>query len=166
MAVAGIGAQPLLCPSRPDTALRGDAAQACLALADLVEVTFARDQQPTPGRAQAARTAVCALRRRFVAARHRPSGTTARRAALGSLVDELDWLPSLLTAPAQLLAADWAEPPLRASPKALCGAAPVSGLRSRAAVPAFIGIRRLSGRGPRLEGRGPGLEASADSDEG
>jgi len=70
-----------------------------------------------------------------------------RRAALGSVVDELDWLPSLLTAPAQVQAADWAEPPLRASPKALCGAPPVSGLRSRAAVPAFIGIRRLSGRG-------------------
>jgi uncharacterized membrane protein YccC len=165
-AMVGIGAQLLLWPSRPDTALRGDAAQACLALADLVEVTFARDQQPAPGRTQAARTAVCALRRRFLAAPHRPSGPTARRAALGSVVDELDWLPSLLTAPAQVPAADWAEPPLRASPKALCGAAPVSGPRSRAAVPAFIGIRRLSGRGPRLEGRGPGLEASADSDEG
>jgi hypothetical protein len=82
------------------------------------------------------------------------------------VVDELDWLPSLLTAPAQVPAADWAEPPLHASPKALCGAAPVSGPRSRAAVPAFTGIRRLSGRGPRLEGRGPGLEVSADSDEG
>jgi hypothetical protein len=63
-AAVAIGAQ-LLWPSRPDTALRGDAAQACLALADLVEVTSARDQQPTPGRTQAARTAVCALRRRF-----------------------------------------------------------------------------------------------------
>jgi hypothetical protein len=146
-AVAGVGAQLLLWPSRPDTALRGDAAQAGLALADLAEVTFARDQQPAPGRTQAARTAVCALRRRFLAAPHRPSGPTARRAALGLVVDELDWLPSLLTAPAQVPAADWAEPPLRASPKALCGAAPVSGPRSRAAVPAFIGIRRLSGRG-------------------
>jgi hypothetical protein len=165
-AVVGIGAQLLLWPPRPDTALRGDAAQACLALADLVEVTFARDQQPAPGRTQAARTAVSALRRRFLAAPHRPSGPTARRAALGSVVDELDWLPPLLTAPAQVPAADWAEPPLRASPRALCGAAPVSGLRSRAAVPAFIGIRRLSGRGPRLAGRGPGLEASADSGEG
>jgi hypothetical protein len=101
-AMAGIGAQLLLWPSRPDTALRGDAAQACLALADLVEVTFARDQQPAPGRTQAARTAVSALRRRFLAAPHRPSGPTSRRAALGSVVDELDWLPSLLTAPAQV----------------------------------------------------------------
>jgi hypothetical protein len=71
-AMVGIGAQLLLWPSRPDTALRGDAAQACLALADPVEVTFARDQQPAPGRTQAARTAVSALRRRFLAAPHRP----------------------------------------------------------------------------------------------
>jgi hypothetical protein len=74
-AVPGIGAQLLLWPSRPDTALRGDAAQACLALADLVEVTFAQDQQPTPGRTQAARTAVCALRR---ASWLRPTGRHAR----------------------------------------------------------------------------------------
>jgi hypothetical protein len=47
-AVVGIGARLLVWPSRPDTALRGDAAQACLALADLVEVTFAQDQQPPP----------------------------------------------------------------------------------------------------------------------
>jgi hypothetical protein len=45
-----IGAQLLVWPSRPDTALRGDATQACLALADLVEVTFAQDQQPLPVR--------------------------------------------------------------------------------------------------------------------
>jgi hypothetical protein len=106
-ATVGIGAQLLLWPSRPDTALHRDAAQACLALADLVEVTFARDQQPAPGRTQAARTAVSALRRRFLAVRQRPSGPTARRAALGSVVDELDWLPSLLAAPAQVPAADW-----------------------------------------------------------
>jgi hypothetical protein len=146
------------CGRRADTALRGDVAQACLALADLVEVTFARDQQPTPGRTQAARTAVSSLRRRFLAAApHRPSGPTSRRAALGSVVDELDRLPSLLAAPAQVPGAD-------ASPEET--AAAVSGPWSRAAVPDVIGIRRLSGRGPRLEGRGPGLEASADSGEG
>jgi hypothetical protein len=126
-AVVGIGAQLLLWPSRPDTALRGDAAQACLALADLIEVTFARDQRPTPGRTQAARTAACALRRRFLAAPHRPSGPTARRAALGSLVDELDWLPSLLAAPAQVPGA-YARPE-----EAAAVGGPVAALRAAAA---------------------------------
>ena len=79
-----------------------NAAQACLALADLVEVTFARDQRPTPGRTQAARTAVCALRRRFLL---RLTGRQARphggpRSA--RVVDGLDWLPPLLAAPAQV----------------------------------------------------------------
>jgi hypothetical protein len=44
-AVVGIGAQLLVWPSRC-VATR----QACLALADLVEVTFAQDQQPPPVR--------------------------------------------------------------------------------------------------------------------
>ena len=154
-AMVGIGAQLLLWPSRPDTGPewrrgaglpgagrpgRGD-----------IRARPAADHRPGPGGQDGG------LRRRFLAAPHRPSGPTARRAALGSVVDELDWLPSLLAAPAQVPGAD-------ASPEETAAAVP--GPWSRAAVPDVIGIRRLPGRGPRLAGRGPGLAASADSGEG
>jgi len=104
-AVAGIGAQLLLWPSRPDMTLRREAAQACLTLADLSVATFARSQQPAADGIQAARTAVSVLRRRFLETPHRPSGPTARQAAFGKLVEELDWLLSLLAAPGDAPAA-------------------------------------------------------------
>src|SRR5262249_29799115 len=52
-AAVAIGAHLLLWPSRPDTALRGEAARACLALADLVEATFAPGEQPARHQVQA-----------------------------------------------------------------------------------------------------------------
>jgi uncharacterized membrane protein YccC len=84
---AGILAHMLLWPARPPAALRGDAARACRALADLADPDLSRSRS-----AAAAREAVAGLRRRFLATPHRPAGPTGPTAALASLVDELDWL--------------------------------------------------------------------------
>lgn len=97
-AAAGISAQLLLWPGHRRTVLRRDAARACAALADLAEAG------PDGGRAVAERTgaaekAVDRLRRGFAALPHRPSGLTGPAAALGSLVDEFEWLLSFLATP-------------------------------------------------------------------
>lgn len=84
-------AHMVLWPGRPRTALLGDAARACRALADLADPDLAGDRSPA-----AAREAVAGLRRRFLATPHRPTGPTGPTAALASLVDELDWLLSFL----------------------------------------------------------------------
>jgi len=88
---AAILAHMLLWPGRPRAALRGDAARACRALADLADPDRFSDRS-----AAAARDAVAGLRRRFLATPHRPTGPTGPTAALASLVDELDWLLSFL----------------------------------------------------------------------
>jgi uncharacterized membrane protein YccC len=88
---AGILAHMLLWPARPRAALRGDAARACRALADLADPGLPRDRSGA-----AAREAVADLRRRFLETPHRPAGPTGPTAALAALVDELDWLLSFL----------------------------------------------------------------------
>jgi uncharacterized membrane protein YccC len=84
---AGILAHMLLWPARSPALLRGDAARACRALADLADPALPDDRP-----AAAAREAVAGLRRRFLATPHRPAGPTGPMAALAALVDELDWL--------------------------------------------------------------------------
>ncbi len=96
-AAAGICAHMLLWPARPRATLRGDAARACTALADLAEPEPAGDLPSVESRTRGARDAVDGLRRGFLATPHRPTGPTGPTAALASLVDELDWLLSFLT---------------------------------------------------------------------
>jgi uncharacterized membrane protein YccC len=103
---AAICAHMLLWPSRPPATLRNDAAQACGALADLAETELADDPSAISSRTAAARQAVESLRRRFLAAPHRPTGPTGPTAALASLVDELDWLLSFLAPRADLPSLD------------------------------------------------------------
>ena len=101
-AAAAICAHMFLWPRRPQSSLRGDAARACIALADLADAELARDQQAIADRTRAAGEAVGALRRRFLATPHGPTGPTSPRAALAPLVDELDWLLSLLAPPERM----------------------------------------------------------------
>lgn len=69
--------------------LKNGCAMACDALADLIE-------EPTdPGLREAADQAVIAVRRRFLATPHRPTGPTGSAAAVAALVEELGWLMSL-----------------------------------------------------------------------
>jgi uncharacterized membrane protein YccC len=135
-AAAGICAQMLLWPARPRDTLRADAARACVTLADLAESTLAGDRSAIAARARSARDAVDGLRGRFLATPHRPTGPTGRRAALASLVDESDWLLSLLESPAD-------SPPLESGRKedAEAMAATIAVLRASAA--------RLDGRDER-----------------
>jgi uncharacterized membrane protein YccC len=97
--VAGISAAMLLWPPRPRPELRSAAARACAALADLLESELGGDPPLVRSRAAAAREAVAALRRRFVATPDRPTGATGSEEALAFLVDELDWLQSVVTSP-------------------------------------------------------------------
>src|SRR5207244_3798183 len=99
---AAICAQMLLWPQRPQSSLRRDAARACLALAELAEAELAGDRQAVADRTHAAGQAVGALRRRFLATPHGPRGPTGPQAALSSLVEELDWLMSLLAPPERM----------------------------------------------------------------
>jgi uncharacterized membrane protein YccC len=84
-------AHMLLWPGRPRAELRADAARACRALADLADPDLFGNRS-----AATSRDAVADLRRRFLAAQHRPTGPTGPTAAVASLVDELDWLLSFL----------------------------------------------------------------------
>jgi uncharacterized membrane protein YccC len=79
----------VLFPERQRDQLRAAAADTCRALADLVA------EPHQPGREDAARAAVEALRNRFVATPFRPTGSTGAGAALASIVDELGWLLGL-----------------------------------------------------------------------
>ncbi len=99
---AAICAHMFLWPQRPQSSLRSDAAGACLALAELADAELARDQQAVADRTHAAGEAVAILRRRFLATPHGPTGPTTPQAALSSLVDELDWLLSLLAPPERM----------------------------------------------------------------
>jgi hypothetical protein len=96
---AAICAHLLLWPPRATSPLRGDAARACLALAELADAELADDPQAVVDRTTAAGGAVEALHRRYLATPHGPTGPTSPLAALSSLVDELDWLLSLLAPP-------------------------------------------------------------------
>jgi uncharacterized membrane protein YccC len=88
---AGILAHMLLWPARPRAALRGAAAKACRALADLADPGLSGERS-----AAAAREAVADLGKSFLGTPHRPAGPTGPTAALAALVDELNWLLSFL----------------------------------------------------------------------
>jgi uncharacterized membrane protein YccC len=98
---AGICAQLLLWPTRRQASLRDDAARVCVALAELADAALAREREATATLTAAAGEAMGALRSRFLAAPRRPTGPTAREAALSSLVDELDWLLATLAPPVE-----------------------------------------------------------------
>ena len=95
---AGICAVMLLWPPRRQATLGSDAARACVALADLADGAFSRDQQATEARIAAARAAVDALASRFQSMPHQPTGPTRPRAAYAGLADELRWLLESLVA--------------------------------------------------------------------
>jgi uncharacterized membrane protein YccC len=94
-----ISAQLLLWPQRRGTSLRAGAAGACRELAELADAVLAHDDEAVAERTRAAGEAVDALRSAFLSTPHRPTGPTRAEAALSSLVDELDWLFSLLAPP-------------------------------------------------------------------
>lgn len=91
---AGIGicALMLLWPPRQHETLRGDAARACAALADLADVVLSGSQQATQPRDAAAAQALEDLRKKYEGMPHRPTGPARQAAALAALVDELAWL--------------------------------------------------------------------------
>ena len=91
-ATAGICAAMLLWPPRRSGTLRGQAAQACLALAGLAHCAAAGDQQATAASVAAAAEAVGDVRRKLQATPHRPTGPAGQAAALAALIDELEWL--------------------------------------------------------------------------
>jgi uncharacterized membrane protein YccC len=95
---AGICAAMLLWPPRRQATLSGDAARACVALADVADGAFSADQQATRARIAAARQAVDALASRFRATPHQPTGPTRTTAAFAGLADELQWLLESLAA--------------------------------------------------------------------
>ena len=100
-AAFSIAATFLLWPRRSPDRLRDSAAQAVGALADLLEELAAveADEREIRGPAAdelaelsaGAYEAVGEAHREFVAMPHRPSGVGGRTAALGRLIDDLDW---------------------------------------------------------------------------
>jgi uncharacterized membrane protein YccC len=133
--VVGISAAMLLWPPRPRVDLRAVAARACAALGDLLESERDGDASLVRSRAAAARDAVAALRRSFVATPYRPTGATGSTEALGFLVDELDWLQSLVGPPAaaaQTVCRDESREAIAAAGAALhASAAKLNGLGER-----------------------------------
>jgi uncharacterized membrane protein YccC len=89
---AGICAVMLLWPPQRSETLRGDAARACRALADLADCAFTGDQQAIEDQTAAAKATIGSLRKRLAATPHRPTGPTGQAAALAALIDELGWL--------------------------------------------------------------------------
>jgi uncharacterized membrane protein YccC len=87
-----VAATMLLWPERPREALRQQAAHAARALAALVEANAGEDPTACAAAGEDAHEATLAVRRRFLAMEHRPSGTSSRTAALARLVDGLGWL--------------------------------------------------------------------------
>jgi uncharacterized membrane protein YccC len=94
-----------LWPSRPPDQLRRATAAAIEALADLLEAMGAvarpgerptqLEQERLGELSMGAYEAVVAARTAFVAIPHRPSGVGARTAAIGRLIDDLDWFDAL-----------------------------------------------------------------------
>jgi uncharacterized membrane protein YccC len=89
---ASVCAVMLLWPNRAVPNLRGAAARATRALADLLEARLHQDSAAVEERAGATRDAIVAFRRQFFATPYRPAGATGSIAALAALLDELDWL--------------------------------------------------------------------------
>jgi uncharacterized membrane protein YccC len=94
-----ITAVMLVWPARPRAELRHAAARASAGLADVLEAELAREPSRFRERAAAARDAVASLRDRFLATPNRPTGASGSTEALAFLVDELDWLRSLVVPP-------------------------------------------------------------------
>jgi uncharacterized membrane protein YccC len=92
---AAITAVMLLWPPRARRALRPAAARVCEAIADLLQgeidgdASLARD-------ATEVTEAASSLRERFVAGPYRPTGATGATKALAFLVEELEWLRSIV----------------------------------------------------------------------
>jgi uncharacterized membrane protein YccC len=93
-----------LWPGRPPDQLRRGVAAAVEKLAELLEAMAAARAAGSPSDAEEERLAqsavdayeaVVAARNAFVAMPHRPSGTGSRTAAIGRLIDDLDWLGAL-----------------------------------------------------------------------
>ncbi len=89
-----IAAVMLLWPPRPRPAIRPAAARACDAIADLLQSEL--DGVPLASGLAEMRDAVTTLRQRFVATPYRPTGATGATKALAFLVDELDWLRTIV----------------------------------------------------------------------
>jgi uncharacterized membrane protein YccC len=106
---AGIAAHFLIWPPRVQAPLRADAATAAARLSELAASELERNTRVIADQVRAAGAAVRQLRTRFLATPHRPTGPTRQEAALGSLVDELDWVFALLAPPAQAPALDIGE---------------------------------------------------------
>jgi uncharacterized membrane protein YccC len=96
-AAAAIAAVMLIWPPRARATLCGEAAGACLVLADLADA-LATEPATVVARRARAQEAVDALRTRLAAAPHRLAGPVGPAAALAALIDELGWLCSSLTA--------------------------------------------------------------------
>ncbi len=90
-----IAAVMLLWPPRARPALRPAAARVCDAIADLLQSELDRGSSLAP-RITEVGEAVTSLRQRFVSTPFRPTGATGATKALASLVDELDWLRSIV----------------------------------------------------------------------
>jgi uncharacterized membrane protein YccC len=85
----------LLWPPRLRPALRPAAARVCDAIADLLQSELDGDAS-LARRVSEVREAVASLRQRFVATPYRPTGATGATKALAFLVDELEWLRSIV----------------------------------------------------------------------
>ncbi len=90
-----IAAVMLLWPRRPRPALRPAAARVCDAIADLLQSEMNGDASLSD-RVTDVQEAVASLRQRLVAAPYRPTGATGATKALAFLVEELDWLRSIV----------------------------------------------------------------------
>jgi len=110
-ASVGLCAVMLAWPPRQDRTLRGEAAHACLALADLAEAVGSGDLQVATARVDTAAAGINGLRGRFQATPHRPTGPSGQAAALAALIDELGWLLVSLraVATAPMAGLCWAE---------------------------------------------------------
>lgn len=97
---AAIAAAMLLWPRRPHSRVRASAADACRALADLVDASGSGDAEAFAQRRAATSAAVTATRRTFVGTPYRPTGSTGPTAALGHLVEDIAWVSSFVAAPA------------------------------------------------------------------
>ena len=94
----------LLWPLRRGADLQREAAGAVRRVADVLDA----DAEQLAERARVARAAVDSLGRRLLGTQHRPTGPTGAMAALASLPDELDWLLSFLSPPADPVAIELA----------------------------------------------------------
>jgi uncharacterized membrane protein YccC len=94
---AAICAVMLLWPTRRSADLQRQAAGAVRSVANFVDASG----EQLAERSRLAREAVDGLGRRLLGTQHRPTGPTGPMAALASLPEELDWLLSFLSPPAE-----------------------------------------------------------------